>query len=192
MKRYARVIPFLVAFSLVFVTLCLAADAEGGGGGRKAWDMVWRIFNFLILAGILYKLLADKIRKYFSDRRIEIAEMLQEADDAKAEAEKQLADVQEKLKNVERDVLDIRDAIMGELENEKQRIIDEGKVVAERLIEKAHWTAEQEVLKAKKELLDQVVDMAGDMAGGMVSKNLNQEDQKTIIEEYLKKVVREN
>ncbi|MGC9324512.1 MAG: ATP synthase F0 subunit B [Desulfomonilia bacterium] len=191
MKRYAKYIPILAVFILVLVSTCLASE-EGGGGGKKIWDMAWRIINFLILAGILWKLLADKVKAYFSDRRVEIAEMLQEADEAKAEAEKQFTEVQDKLKNVEKDIQEIRNAIMGELENEKQRIIDEGKAVSERIIQQAHWSAEQEVIKAKNDLRNQVVDMAGDMAAGMVSKNMTPDDQKKIIEEYLQKVVREN
>ena len=50
--------------------------------------------------------------------------------------------------------------------------------------------AEQEVLKARKELTDQVVDMAGDMAVELVSKSMNADDQGRLIEEYLDKVVK--
>ncbi len=190
MKRLYRIVPLLAVLMLTVASACLAAEG-GEGGGRQIWDMVWRIVNFLILVAILWKLLADKIKTYFSDRRIEIAEMIDTADKARTEAEKQFADYQSRLKNIDRDVQEIRDAIMGELEGEKQRIIDEGKVVAERIIEQAKWSAEQEITKAKNSLRNQVVDMAGDMASGLVTNSMTPEDQKRLIEEYLDKVGKE-
>jgi len=170
--------------------MCVASEGEGGGEGRQIWDMAWRIINFGILAALLWKLLGDKIKTYFGDRRGEIAQMLEEADKAKKEAEQQHAEYLKKLENVEQDIKDIRQAIMGELESEKARIIEEGKVAAERIVEQAKWSAEQEVVKAKNSLKNQVVDLAGDMAASLVTQNLNQEDQRKIIEEYLDKVVK--
>ena len=190
MKRLYRIVPLLAVLVLAVATACPAAEG-GEGGGRQIWDMVWRIVNFLILVAILWKLLADKIKTYFSDRRIEIAEMIDTADKARTEAEKQFADYQSRLKNIDSDVQEIRDAIMGELEGEKQRIIEEGKVVAERIIEQAKWSAEQEIVKAKNSLRNQVVDMAGDMASGLVTNSMTPEDQKRLIEEYLDKVGKE-
>ncbi len=190
MKRLYRIVPLLAVLILTVATACMAAEG-GEGGGRQIWDMVWRIVNFLILVAILWKLLADKIKTYFSDRRIEIAEMIDTADKARTEAEKQFADYESRLKNIDRDIQEIRDAIMGELEGEKQRIIEEGKVVAERIIEQAKWSAEQEIVKAKNSLRNQVVDMAGDMASGLVTNSMTPEDQKRLIEEYLDKVGKE-
>lgn len=190
MKRLNRIAPLLAVLVLAVATVCMAAEG-GEGGSSRIWDMVWRIVNFIILFAILWKLLADKIKKYFSDRRIEIAEMIDTADKARTEAEKQFADYRSRLQNIDRDIQEIRDAIMGELEGEKQRIIEEGKAVAERIIEQAKWSAEQEIIKAKNSLRNQVVDMAGDMASGLVTNSMTPEDQKRLIEEYLDKVGKE-
>jgi F-type H+-transporting ATPase subunit b len=139
---------------------------------------------------LLWKLLADTIRKYFVGRKEELAQMIEEADKAKSDADTRYADIQQKLKNVEKDIQDIKNAIMGELEGEKARIIEEGKVSAERIIQQAKWTAEQEVVKVKKELKEHVVEMAGEMASGMITNSMTPDDQKRILEEYLTKVVR--
>ena len=190
MERLHKIIPLLAVLVMTLTTACLAAEG-GEGGGRQIWDMVWRIVNFLILIAILWKLLADKIKSYFSDRRFEIAEMIDTADKARSDAEKQFALYNEKLQNVEKDIKEIKEAIMGELEGEKQRILDEGKVAADRIVAQAKWSAEQEVLKAKSALRNQVVDMAGDMAAGLVTNSMTPEDQKRLIEEYLDKVGKE-
>jgi len=178
----------LVAFSIAFASE--GGGGHGGGGESSLGTMIWRIVNFVILMALLWKLLADKIKTYFIDRREEIAQMIDEADKAKADAEAQYADIRNKLKNVEKDIQDIKTAIMGELGSEKARIIEEGKVASERIIQQAKWTAEQEVVKAKNELKDHVVEMAGDMASGMITRSMTPDDQKCILEDYLNKVVR--
>ena len=46
------------------------------------------------------------------------------------------------------------------------------------------------MVKVKKELKEHVVEMAGDMASGMITNSMTPDDQKRILEEYLNKVVR--
>jgi F-type H+-transporting ATPase subunit b len=193
MNRLKKIVPLLAVLVLALVAVAFAAKGgEGGGGeGNPLWTMMWRIVNFLILMALLWKMLADMVRKFFTGRREEIAQMIEEADKAKADAEKQFAEYNAKLQNVEKDIMDIKDAIMGELEGEKQRIIDEGKVAADRIVVQAKWSAEQEVLKAKNQLRNQVVDMAGDMAAGLVTNSMTPDDQNRLIEEYLDKVGKE-
>jgi F-type H+-transporting ATPase subunit b len=192
MNRIKKILPLLLGMVLMAAWVAFAAEGGGSGeeGHKELWGMIWRIVNFTILMVLLWKMLADMTRKFFGGRREEIANMIEQADKAKEDAEKQFAEVQQKLKNVETDIQEIKDAIMGELESEKDRIIQEGKVSAERIIQQAKWTAEQEVIKARKDLRDHVVDMAGDMASGMITQNMTPADQKQILEEYLDKVVK--
>jgi F-type H+-transporting ATPase subunit b len=189
-QRIKKVLPLVITLAFVSFTVAFASGGGGEEGHKAIWLMVWRIVNFLILMALLWKLLADTIRKYFVGRKEEIAQMIEEADKAKSDADTHYADIQQKLKNVEKDIHDIKNAIMGELEGEKARIIEEGKVSAERIIQQARWTAEQEVVKVKKELKEHVVEMAGDMASGMITNSMTPDDQKRILEEYLNKVVR--
>lgn len=189
-QRIKKVLPLVITLAFVAFTVAFASEGGGEEGHKAIWLIVWRILNFLILMALLWKLLADTIRKYFVGRKEELAQMIEEADKAKSDADTRYADIQQKLKNVEKDIQDIKNAIMGELEGEKARIIEEGKVSAERIIQQAKWTAEQEVVKVKKELKEHVVEMAGEMASGMITNSMTPDDQKRILEEYLNKVVR--
>ncbi len=195
MKKLNKIVPLLMFLLLAVAAVCLASSGGEGGGGDESnpvWTMIWRTFNFLILMALLWKLLGDKIKVFFGDRRVEIASMIEEADKAKADAEKEYAEYKQKLANVDKDIQEIKESIMGELEGEKQRIIDEGKAAAERIVAQAKWSAEQEVLKAKNDLRNQVIDMAGDMAAGLVTNSMTADDQKRLLEEYLDKVGKEH
>ena len=63
----------------------------------------------IVLMALLWKMLADKIKTYFTDRRVEIAQSIEEADKAKTDAEKQYAEYQQKLSNVDKDIREIKD-----------------------------------------------------------------------------------
>lgn len=191
MKRFGKIIPLLIFLVAAVFTVCFAS--EGGGGEENPIFMtIWKIVNFLILMALLWKLLADRIKVFFGDRRSEIARLIEEADNAKVNAEQAYAENKTKLDMVDKDIREIRDAIMGELEGEKARIIEEGKAAAERIVAQAKWSAEQEVLKAKNDLRNQVIDMAGDMAAGLVTNTMTPDDQERLIEEYLDKVGKEH
>jgi len=190
-RQIRKSLPLVIFFLLIIVSLVYAAE-QGGGDGRKIWDMVWRIVNFAILVIILYKLLADRVREYFSGRRVEIAQLLEDVDKSKRDTASRHAEYEEKLKDVEKDIQEIRQVLLGEIEKEKARIIEEGKIASERLIEQAKDSAQQEIQKAKAGLKDAVADMACQMAADIIEKKITPDDQRRIVEEYLDKVVRQN
>ncbi len=185
-----RLLPLLAVF--FFTAASLAIGSEGGGGeeGSRLWELVWRVINFVILAAILYKLTADKIRKYFSERRSEIARLLEEVDKAKKETEARYVEYKDKLKDVEREIEEIRNVLVGEIEKEKARIIEEGKVASEKILTQTKESAQHEVEKAKIDLKEAVADMACKMASDIITEKVTADDQERIIDEYLDKVVR--
>jgi len=65
-----------------------SGDAEGGHEGNKWIDLGKKTFNFVVLIGLLYWLLAAKMKEFFTGRRAEIKETLEKSVEKKAEAEK--------------------------------------------------------------------------------------------------------
>ena len=191
MSKLKKFLPLLVVIFFATLGVCLAAQ-EPPSEARKIWDMVWRIINFTILVVILYRLLADRVRKYFVDRRTEIEKVLDEVERAEKDAQKRYEESKVKLEEVEKDIENIRNMLIGEIEKEKARIIEEGKSTSERIIEQAKSSAQQEVSKAEASLREMVADMACNMASDIISRQISKDDQKRIIREYLDKVVTEN
>ena len=75
---------------LLFASVCVVCASGGSESVDVAmWkDFAWRCFNFSILVGLLYWLLAKKIRDFFSGRRGEIKKALEEAEQAKDEPDR--------------------------------------------------------------------------------------------------------
>ncbi len=109
-----------------FLLLLLPVFLIAGEGDENTTDIFPRLINFLIFAGILYYLLADKIKTYFKDRELEVAD--------------KLASIQDKLK---------------ESKNEKEmavKKITEAKESAKSILEVAKKEARQINDKIKKDL----------------------------------------
>jgi F-type H+-transporting ATPase subunit b len=190
-QRLTRIF-FALTFCVLMATVLFASEGGGEGGGKNELvNFGWRMLNFVILVGLLWYWLADKIRTFFGERRSEIASLLDEVAKAREDANKQFAVYEQKFKNIEKDTQEIRDMFVSEIESEKKRIAAEGQNASERIMEQAKAAADQEVIKARQGLRDYVVDLAGDMALKIVTKGMQPKDQAVIIDEYLDKVVRE-
>ncbi|WP_456432214.1 V-type ATPase subunit subunit G family protein [Nitratifractor sp.] len=106
----------LIALASLAVPALLLAEGHGEEAshyfaitGRET-DIVPRIFNFLIFAGLLYYLIADPVRNFFKNRSQSIAQrlgeierMLQEAREARKNAEQTLAESEKKAEEILRD-----------------------------------------------------------------------------------------
>ena len=186
MKRLKQILPLVLTLLAVMAGVALASSE--GGHGEAIKTMAYRILNFLVVAGVLWWALADKARNFFSGRRETIARTLEEVDQAVVAAEAKLAEYQKQIEGMEHDIEAVRQLVVGEVEQEKARIIEEGKLAAEHIIAAARHSAEQEVASARQQLLDQAAEMAAEMASAIIAKSLTPADHDRLLDEYLKKV----
>jgi len=134
----------LLTALLLLVPVFLFASEEA----KEGTDIVARIINFSIFAGILYYLIADKVKAFFTGRTKEIAAMLSSLQ-AKVEETKEL-----KQKAVQK---------VKESEEEAKEIIELAHKEAELQIEKLKEASKQDIqnlvksFEAKKDVLEKRV-----------------------------------
>jgi F-type H+-transporting ATPase subunit b len=192
--KVKKIFPLLIVFILYSVCV-YASGSEGGHGeghGIDWMNFMWRTVNFTALVILLWYLLADKVKKYFIERKDQIAEELDDADKEKNNAEQQVDLYKLKFPQLDKEIQEIRDSLIGEIENEKNRIIEDAKVNAQRIIEQANASAILEVANARQELRSSVIELAGEMAVTIVNKNICEKDQDRLVEEYLTSVEGKN
>ena len=114
------------------------AYASGGGGeeGPNWFGFAWRLLNFLVLIGILYWLLASKIRDFLTGRREGIKTALSEAVSAQEAAEKKFREYSEKLDKATEEIEQLGEMIRSQGLVEKERILEEARKAAEKMAEK--------------------------------------------------------
>lgn len=185
MSLITAVFVLLVSVGFAFAS----AEAEGGHHGGDWFGLFKKAFNLIILVGLLYWLLAAKIKEFFVGRRAEIKESLEKAVERKAEAEKKYREYSEKIDKASTEIDGIIEMIRAQGVTEKQKIIEDAERTAKKMKEDAHARIEQEMKKATEQLKAQAVELSVQMAEEILKKSITQDDHAAMVKEYVNKVV---
>ena len=180
--------------AVAFVLVATVAAASGGGehhadGGAQLKDFGWRVLNFAVLAGIVFWALKKaNVKGSLAERQAQIEKNLREAREAREAAEAKLKEYADRLAKANQEVDGLREAMLREAEAEKQRIIAEAQISAEKIKQQAAQAADQEVLKARTELRAEAARLAVELAAGKLTGALQQADHDRMVQDYLGKV----
>ncbi len=167
-----------------------ATDAHGEGSlsAAKLKDLGWRIVNFIALMIILVKFGAKPIGSGLASRRTQIKEEIESLEQKRVDAEQSYDDFQVKLVNVESEIDTIVDRAVAQAEIEKTKIIEKAEQAADDIKRAAEMVIQNEITEARRSLKDEVAEQAAVMAEELIVKNLTDDDQVKIIDDYLAKV----
>ena len=171
----------------IFLLAAAHASGDGAEGGRDWFDFGWRMFNFIVLVGILYWLLADKIRDFMTGRREGIQNALAEAVSAREAAEKKFREVSEKLEKATGEIEQIGEMIRSQGLAEKERIIEDARKAAEKMKEDTQARMEQEFSKGSRDLRIEAVRLSTEMAEEILKKQIRPEDHESMVKDYIEK-----
>ena len=176
---------FLISISIAFA----AAEGEGGHDSKEWIDLGKKTFNFIVLVGLLYWLLAAQIKEFFSGRRVEIKKTLEKSVEKKAEAEKKYREYSEKIDKASVEIDGIFEMIKAQGITEKQKIIEDAEKAAKKMKEDARARIEQELKKASDQLKAQAVQLSVQMAEEILKRSITVQDHEAMVKEYMDKVV---
>ena len=198
-QRNGRVRPvsIAVAVTLLIAGLAVAGYCSEAGEGAHAdhaamqmKDFGWRVLNFALLAAIVIWIMKKaNVKALLADRRSGIEKALKEAVQARDAAEKKYAEYSDKLSKATEEIDEIYASIKKEGEMEKERIIAEAIVSAEKIKDLAEQAAAREVLKARAELRAEAARLAVQLAEQNLREKVGSDDQNRLVGEYLTKVV---
>ena len=180
-----------VLISLLCLSAVAALAASGEGGGGKGWVKTdtWRLMNFVVLLIALIFVLRKPISQALSSRVKTIKEQLESLETQKAEAEKKLAQYNEKLSQLENEAEKIVQGYIQQGNEAKAKILKEAEATAEKLQLQAKRNIEHEFSKARQELQKEVVEKSLVKAEEMLKQTITDKDQDNLVNEYLDKVV---
>lgn len=133
-----------------------SGDAEASGSGET--DIFWRVINFAIFFGILYYLLADKIKTFFKEREEGIAGRLSAVEEKLKEAKAEKEAASQKAKDAEVTAVDLKESAKKEAELMVAKI-NESLAHDKVQLDKAYADRiEIEAKKMKKEVVNEVLE----------------------------------
>jgi F-type H+-transporting ATPase subunit b len=127
----------VLSYVLSVFTHEIAFAAEEAGHSFNFKDLLWPVINFAILVIILVKFLAKPAKEYFKKRTELIEKSIKEAEAAQEIAQKTLAEVKERLKNIDHDINEILNAAQKAGKNEKEALVAEGEHLKNKILEQA-------------------------------------------------------
>jgi len=127
------------------------------------------VFNFVVIAGVLFWAGRKFLPGIFRDRSAAIQKAMQEAQIASQEARRKLAEIESRLMKLDVEIGMMRDAAEKEGAAEEERI----KHAAEEDARKIVAAAEQEIAAAAKAARRQLTAYAADLAVGLAQKQIH-------------------
>ncbi len=177
---------------LSFSGIAIGSSEEGQGETEaKRWNATdtYRVMNFVVLALALFFLLRKPASQALGARIKGIKGQLEELEERKKDAEKELAEYNEKLSLLDQEAGKIVQSYIKQGNEAKARILKEAKSAAQKLEEQAKRNIEHEFKRAKLELQEDILEKSLLKAEEIIKYKITAEDQKKQIDEYLEKVV---
>ena len=104
---------------------------------------------------------------------------------AKSSSQSQRDAETEHLKGIDQIIEEIRSNILEIGKKEKEKIIQQGKALADKMIRDAKTYSENRIVAARKELSEEMVDMALSMAKDKLSKDMTDEDNNNLVNQFV-------
>ena len=188
-KKGSILLVIMTMLFLCFTGISAAAsEHEAKSKGWAATD-TYKVMNFGVLAIGLFLLLKKPVSQALNSRIKGIKDQLDELEEKKMAAEKQLAQYNEKFSNLEQEAEKLIEDYIRQGNEAKARIIEEAKISAEKLEEQARRNIEHEFKRAKLELQQEVVEKALKKSEEIIKSKITDKDQEKLVDEYLDKVV---
>jgi F-type H+-transporting ATPase subunit b len=166
-----------------------AEHGDGHDDSGAMLDLLARFINFALLVIILAVVLKkSNALGFFSDRVEEIKKRMERLQQEKDEAESKYREVQKKLTDFESEKESILAEARKDGESEKAKIISEAERRVAHMLEQVESTVRQEVEDAKGRLREEVAELAAEKAREIISKELSEDDQDRLVNEFIERV----
>lgn len=188
--------------SLCLITLTILAlnfsttFAAGGKGHGGIISISWQILlvelaSFLILLFLLGKFLFKPITNLLENRSNQIKNTLDTIASEKQDIEKIKQDYQNQLADLSKKAIQVIQEATKEGEIQRQKIIAQSQIDANKILEKAEAVIEKEKGKAILELKTQVADMSILAASKLLERTIDESMAHQLIDEFIEDVDKE-
>jgi F-type H+-transporting ATPase subunit b len=187
--RYLLIVSPLVvtAFTAFFLTALpvLAEEGEKQDPADSPTGLIFRWVNFAIVFGIIAFLLVKHGGAFFRSNAKEIASSIREATAAKAEADRELSEVQAKISRIDQEVTGMREAARRNWAAEAERLRASGQAEIQKINQAAHAELDASERAAQHQLRDTAAALSVEQAGALVSAKMNTEVRARLFRSFL-------
>ncbi|MFD1735201.1 F0F1 ATP synthase subunit B [Bacillus salitolerans] len=151
-------------------------------------DILFQLAIFLILLALLRKFAFGPIMGIMKQREEHIGNEISAAENSNKEAKKLVEEQRELLKQSRQEAQELIENAKKLGEEQKKSIVSEARTEAERIKDAAVKEIAQEKEQAVAALREQVASLSVLIASKVIEKELNEQDQQKLINEYIQEV----
>ena len=156
--------------------------------GINLWTALFVLLNTLTIFFVAKKFLFGPVMKIITDRQQEIDDMYTQADSAKEEAVKLQAEYEDKLSQAAATSERLVKEATVRAQGREEEIIREANERAEAIRAKASADIAQEKKKALNDAKDEISVIALAIAGKVVGRELDAEDQRNLVDSFIEEL----
>jgi F-type H+-transporting ATPase subunit b len=162
----------------------LGAAAHGFNGG----DILFQVVMFIILMALVKKFAWGPLMGIMKQREELIASEIENAEKSRQEAAKALEEQRNLLKQARTDAQELIENAKKQGDIQREEIITTARAEANRLKENAKVEIENQKEQAVTAIREQVASLSVLIASKVIEKELNEQDQQKLINEYIEQI----
>lgn len=165
------------------------------GGGLLSFETgfgIWVAISTILFLFLMNKFLVPPIMEALNERETRIKDSLDSAEKALAKAEQISKDNAKALKEAEIQAQLIRREALEDAELLRSDKMDKAKADAEKLLENARVTIEQEKKRALSELRNEVAELAVQSAAMIIESELDKDKNKKLVDSFISNFSKNN
>ena len=168
--------------------MSVVMDAFESFVGVNVWTMIFAWCNLLVLYLFLKKLLFVPMKKMIDSRQKEIDDMYQNAEEAETQAEAMKISYEEKMSKANEESEEILKKALRRAQLKEEEIIRDAQTEASRIYERAEEQIALEKKRALSEVKDEVSDMAIEIAGAIIGREVSDKEHSDFIDNFIDKI----
>jgi len=166
---------------LVLPVPAFAATEEAGWG----WiETIGRWFNLALLFGVLFYFVREPMKRFFQQRQQRIAEEIVAAQTARAESDRRLTEIEQRMSRLDIEVQSIRAEAREQAEREKSRIIQQADEEARKIVAAAEREISGLTRAAEQSLREHVAELSVRLAGERIRREMDAETERRLIDRF--------
>lgn len=170
-------------------TLVILA-AEGGQDESlqllpETAELIWGLVAFALLFLLLARFALPAMNRMLEDRRARIQGQLEEAEQVRQEAEELRRQYQEQVREARTKANEIVEQARVDAERVREQKVAEAEEEAQAIRQRAREDSEAERTRLVQQLRTQVAALSVDLAGRIVHRELDEEQHRSLVDEYI-------
>ncbi len=163
-----------------------ASLSEGSEDGKEEnRELIFKVINFLLLAGGLTYLLRKPLSEFFTQRSASIRKSLDEGRKALEASQAQLSVVEEKLRRLGEEIETFKASARREMELEGERLREAAAEESKKILESARVQVETAIKAAKLELKTSAAQDALKLAEQIIRERLDDSARRRLVSRFL-------